>query len=131
MAKRRSKARHTRIEAREAFLAAAGHLWDEFQAWYDAHPEATYYEMEMELRKHRRQLMGETMELTLQRGDLGASVERPRCERCGREMVFKGYPGKEVHGLEGEAEIPRAYYVCPSCDTGVFPPGSTSETETG
>ena len=131
MAKRRSTARKTRREAREAFLAAAGHLWDEFQAWYDAHPEATYDEMELELRNHRRVLMGETMELTLQRGDLGASAQRPRCEQCGRALVFKGYPSKGVHGLEGEAEIPRAYYVCPHCELGVFPPGPSTETEAG
>jgi len=131
MAKRRSKARKTGVEAREAYLAAAAHLWDEFNAWYDAHPEATYLEMELELRKHRRVLMGETMELTLQRGDLGASAELPRCERCGREMEFKGYPSKEVRGLEGEADIPRAYYYCPACDAGIFPPEPASEAETG
>jgi hypothetical protein len=75
---------------------------------YHAHPAATFLEMEPELRKHRRVLMGETAELTLRRGDLGASAAAPWCERCGREMKFKGYPEKEVLGLEGEAEIPRA-----------------------
>ena len=103
MAKRRSKARQTRDEAREAYLAAAAHLWDEFNGWYDAHPDATFLEMELELRKHRRVLMGETLELTLRRGDLGASATAQQCERCGREMKFKGYPDKEVRGLEGEA----------------------------
>jgi hypothetical protein len=131
MAKRRSKARQTRDEAREAYLTAAAHLWDEFSAWYDAHPNATYREMELELRNHRRVLMGETLALTLRRGELGASAVAPRCERCGREMVFKGYPDKEVRGLEGEADIPRAYYVCPPCEAGIFPPGPTSEPETG
>jgi DNA-directed RNA polymerase subunit RPC12/RpoP len=87
--------------------------------------------MELELRKHRRVLMGETLELILRRGDLGASAVGPRCERCGREMVFKGYPDKEVRGLEGEAAIPRAYYVCPACGAGIFPPRPASETETG
>lgn len=131
MAKRRSKARQTRDEAREAYLAAAVHLWDEFNGWYDAHPDATFLEMELELRKHRRVLMGETLELTLRRGDLGASATALQCERCGREMKFKGYPDKEVRSLEGEAEIPRAYYYCPVCDAGIFPPGPASETEAG
>lgn len=131
MAKRRSKARQTRDEAREAYLAAAAHLWDEFNAWVDAHPGATFREMELELRTHRRVLMGETLELTLRHGDLGASGTDVRCERCDREMEFKGYPDKEVRSLEGEAEIPRAYYYCPACEAGIFPPGPASGTETG
>ena len=131
MTKRRSKARQSRSEVREAFLAAALHLWDEFNTWYDAHPDATFDEMEQELGKHRRVLMGETLELTLRRGDLGASPAAPHCEQCGRRLVFKGYPEKEVHGLEGEAEIPRAYYVCPHCEAGVFPPRPPAETEAG
>jgi len=36
-------------------------------------------------------------------------------------MVFKGYPEKDVHGLRADAEIPRAYYICPHCEAGVFP----------
>jgi hypothetical protein len=46
-------------------------------------------------------------------------------------MVFKGYAKKEVHGLEADAKIPRAYYVCPTCGIGLFPPGSASSLEEG
>jgi hypothetical protein len=34
---------------------------------------------------------------------------------------FQGYPKKEVHGLEADAKIPRAYYVCPTCGVEIFP----------
>jgi len=128
---KRSSARRTRSEARAAFLGAAEQLWDSFNTWYAAHPEATFDEMEQELGRLRRALMGDTLVLALQQGDLGASVEAPHCERCGKPMVFQGYPRKEVHGLEGDTRIPRAYYLCSDCDAGLFPPGPPSEAETG
>jgi hypothetical protein len=59
--------------------------------------------------------------LTLQGGDLGAKADRPRCERCGGEVAFKGCPKKGVHGLKVELGVPRAYYVCPACESSLFP----------
>jgi hypothetical protein len=44
-------------------------------------------------------------------------------------MKFKGYPAKTVHGLETDARLPRAYYVCPTCQVGLFPPGPTSSAK--
>lgn len=121
--------RRTRSEAREAFLEEAGELWDRFNEWLDAHPEATFDEMEEELGRQRRAVLGGFLELSLKRGDLGAMVEAPLCKECGQPMEFKGYPDKSIHGLEVDARLPRAYYVCPSCKAGLFPPGSTSEAE--
>jgi len=39
-------------------------------------------------------------------------------------MGFEGYSPWEIHGLEGDSKLERAYYVCPHC-TGqtLFPPG--------
>lgn len=128
---KRLTARRTKSEARAAYLEAAEHLWDAFNAWYEVHPEATFDEMEQELGRLRRVLMGDTLVLALQQGDLGASVEPPVCERCGQKMGFQGYRRKEVHGLQGDSQIPRAYYLCPHCDAGLFPPRPPSEAEAG
>jgi len=128
---RRSGARQTRSEARDEFLRRAERLWDEFNGWYQDHPEATFDEMEAELGKQRRAILGDFLELSLRQGDLGATPEAPSCEQCGKPMVFKGYPKKEVHGLEADTKIPRAYYVCPTCGVGLFPPGSPSMPEEG
>jgi hypothetical protein len=106
-------------------------MWDEFNVWYQDHPEATFDEMEAELGKHRRAIVGNFVELSLRQGDLGAKPEAPPCEQCGQPMVFKGYPKKEVHGLEADAKLPRAYYVCPTCGVGIFPPGPSSPSEEG
>jgi hypothetical protein len=44
-------------------------------------------------------------------------------------MVFKGYLTKNVQGLDVEAEISRAYFHCPTCKVGFFPPGPTAAVE--
>lgn len=111
-------------DARAAFMNRAGEVWDELDSWYQQHPEATFGDLELRLRTLRRSLMGETIPLILAQGDLGARADAPCCEGCGSEMVFKGYEAKDVEGLEGEGRLSRAYYLCPACGAGVFPPGS-------
>jgi hypothetical protein len=131
MTKRRSRARLTQSEAKETFLQRAEDLWEDFNSWYKANPEATFDDIEAELGKRRRDVLGEFVELSLRQGDLGAEAEAPACKQCGRPMAFQGYLKKKVHGLEIDAEIPRAYYYCSTCKVGFFPPGPTSSTEEG
>jgi hypothetical protein len=39
-------------------------------------------------------------------------------------MRFEGYRRWKVHGLEGDTELERAYYVCLECPgETIFPPG--------
>jgi len=129
MSRRRPGARRTSTEAREEFLRRAEELWDSFNAWHKEHPQATFDQMEEEVGQHRRGILGDFLELSLRQGDLGAAPEAPSCERCGKGMVFKGYPEKKIQGLEAEAKIPRAYYVCPTCEVGLFPPGPATSAE--
>ena len=128
---RQSPARRTATEAREEFIERAIELWDSFNAWYKAHPEATFDEIESELGRHRRAVLGDFVELSLRQGDLGATPEAPSCSRCGKPMDFKGYPRKGVQGMEVDMSLPRAYYHCPACKEGLFPPGPTSAAEEG
>jgi hypothetical protein len=45
------------------------------------------------------------------------------CPGCGGQMVYKGEPERQIeHYLEGETELRRAYYYCPLCERGLFPP---------
>lgn len=129
MSPRSVKARLSPSQASEMFSEAARGMFVEFSAWYQAHPEATFDEMESYLGEEGRGLLGKALELILRQGNLGARPQGYRCERCGAEMVFKGYPEKAAQGLKVDAEIPRAYYVCPRCQAGVFPPGPASAAE--
>jgi hypothetical protein len=128
---RKSKTRLSKSEAREAFVEEAGRLWDRFTAWYGAHPEATFDDIDREAGEEGRAHLGMMVELMLRGGELGAKAEAPKCERCGKEMVFKGYPEKGVEGLKVGVELRRAYYVCPDCGLGFFPPGSDLEAAPG
>lgn len=54
------------------------------------------------------------------------------CKRCGQEMEFRDYLPWTVHGLEGDTELERAYYVCPECEGETFfPPGSETRATSG
>lgn len=114
----------SRQERKEAFLRKAEAMFEEMEAWYDEHPEATFGEIEAEARQQRRELMGEALEVLVNGRDVGKGEEAPACPGCGQKMTFKGYRRRRVVGLEGESVLERAYYVCPGC-TGetVFPPG--------
>ena len=129
MPEEKAHARLTRSEAREEFIDRATDLWDTFSSWYQAHPEATFDEIEKQLGQRRRAFLGEFVELNLRQGDLGATAEEPDCPECGKAMEFKGYPPKTVHGIDVDARIPRAYYHCPTCKVGISPPGWAARIE--
>ncbi len=51
------------------------------------------------------------------------------CPECGRKMRYKGRKGRDLVTETGEVRLERAYYYCPKCQKGVFPPRSTMESE--
>lgn len=121
--------RKSREKRRAAFLEKAGEMYDELEDWYDENEEATFGEIEQVARQKRRELMGEGLEHLINGRDTGYEPKGVACPACDEMMEFKGYPGWEVRGLEGETRLERAYYVCPGCGEAIFPPGSEVETE--
>jgi hypothetical protein len=119
----------SRKRRKEAFLMVASEVFEEMEDWYDEHPEATFGEIEQEARRRRRKLMGQALEILVNGRDNGVQVEGVHCKECGKEMDFKGYPPWTVRGLEGDARLERAYYVCPDCEgETIFPPGPETQT---
>jgi NADH pyrophosphatase NudC (nudix superfamily) len=51
------------------------------------------------------------------------------CPECGRRMRYKGHKGRNLVTESGEVWLERAYYYCPTCRKGVFPPRPTMESE--
>ena len=45
------------------------------------------------------------------------------CPECGRKMRYKARKGRNLVTETGEVRLERAYYYCPRCRKGVFPPG--------
>lgn len=63
----------SRQQRKEAFLAAAGETYDALEEWYDAHPQATFGEIEEEARHRRRELMGQALEILVNGRDQATS----------------------------------------------------------
>lgn len=125
--------RMSRQQRKEAFLAAARDAYEELETWYDAHPEATFGEIEEEARKKRRELMGKALEILVNGRDTGYQIEGLQCAKCGRWMKYKGERFKRtVYSFEGDVDLERAYYVCPECEgETIFPPGQEVGAEGG
>ena len=107
-----------------AFLELAKGMYGQLENWYDANPNASFGEIEVEARERRRELMGTGLAILVNGRDVGFQIEGQKCEECGCGMEFKGYRKWGVHGLEGDSVLERAYYVCPNCKgETIFPPG--------
>jgi hypothetical protein len=109
---------------RERWLAEADERFAALDAWRQAHPKATWAEIEAaidgQLGPLRARMLGETA-MASATADLHG--ERPVCPHCGERLQAAGAHRRR---LRGEQEIPidvdRTYARCPACATGLFPP---------
>ena len=51
------------------------------------------------------------------------------CPECGQKMRFKGRKARDLVTETGEVRMERAYYYCPRCQKGIFPPRPTLEAD--
>ena len=95
-------------------------LQEHLQTWRQAHPNATFAEMEegvsQMLNALRPQMLAHLAEAAL--------TEPPLCARCGKRMQRRGNRKREVV-TEGDEvlTLERPYWTCPRCALGLFPPG--------
>jgi predicted RNA-binding Zn-ribbon protein involved in translation (DUF1610 family) len=115
----------SRTQRKAEFLKAAEAMYERMEDWYDAHPDASFEEIEEEMRRQRRGLMGSTLETLIVGRDTGFDVEPPKCPKCGQAMVFEAYRRWTVKGLEGDSRLERAYYTCPACGAQGFSPSGS------
>ncbi|MBI3909991.1 MAG: hypothetical protein HY320_03545 [Armatimonadetes bacterium] len=115
----------SRAQRQAEFLEAAARMYSQLEDWYDTHPDASFGELEAEARRQRRAVMGQALAVLINGRDTGYQLDPPTCPQCGQAMPFERYRTWQVHGLEGDTELSRAYYVCRACDgQTLFPPGS-------
>jgi ribosomal protein S27AE len=109
---------------RDRWLHDTAERFAALDAWRQAHPHATWTEIEAaidaQLGPLRAQLLSDT---AMASAATDLSGERPRCPACGAPLTKAGLRRRT---LRGEQEIPltldRTYARCPRCGTGVFPP---------
>jgi hypothetical protein len=114
------------------------------RAWRQSHPQATFDEIETEVQRHlavvHAQVVAELIQPSPPSGEAHAPqpVEaagqegRPVCPQCARPMQASGQRRRRVATRQGPAiTLQRAYYVCPACGAGRFPPrrGARAEWE--
>lgn len=101
-------------------------LIDELVEWTADTPAPTLTQIEDIVLKLRQRL-SERMALAV----IGAQaavrpVPGPGCLTCGREMHYKDRKADTVESRVGRLPLKRGYYYCEPCQTGLFPPGSTT-----
>jgi ribosomal protein S27AE len=109
---------------RERWLADAAERFAALDAWRQAHPRASWTEIETaidaQLGPLQAQLLGDTA-MASEATDLRG--ERPVCPACGTRLEAAGARRRRLRG-EGDQpiEVERTYTRCPHCGTGLFPP---------
>jgi DNA-directed RNA polymerase subunit RPC12/RpoP len=95
--------------------------------WRADHPQAGFDEITAQVISHRRRFVALWLQQLACQHGCGEVAEGLRCERCGQPLVYKGRSRRVVEHLEAEVELKRAYYYCPHCRGGIFPPRSPAE----
>jgi hypothetical protein len=103
-------------------------LWE----WRQAHPQATFDEIDEEVAHQFAGLQARVVEALSQPEQRHAgSGETPAagddsvvCPQCQRAMQRRGQRRRRVPTRQGQdVVLQRPYYVCPACGAGRFPPG--------
>ena len=101
-------------------------LWE----WRQAHPHATFDEINEAVARQFAGLQARMVEALSQVGEgeqrAGGDGEQPRpvCPQCQIAMQSRGQRSRRVPTHQGQdVVLQRTYYVCPACGAGRFPPG--------
>jgi DNA-directed RNA polymerase subunit RPC12/RpoP len=115
--------KRSKEEKRARLLAKAEKVVDEYLEWEESHSRPDLVEIEEIALKLRKELGKEIAQMAIEEQEARKPVPGPHCEKCGREMRYKGDKGIGVESRVGSLEIERGYYQCPECGESIFPPG--------
>ena len=97
------------------------------RAWRQAHPAASWEEIEDEVARQVAQLHAQGMAALTMGGEPGEGPgpdTPPACPACAGAMRPCGQRTRTRLTRTGRTvPLERAYYVCPACGAGLFPPG--------
>jgi len=118
----------TNDELRAAMQARMEAILEELLAKKASPAAITLSEIEQLVQEAGERVKAElTAGLVSQASEEARALAGPRCARCGRRLHDKGQKEKYIETETGPVRVKRAYYYCPTCREGVFPPGSTVE----
>ncbi len=101
----------------------------EMKEWRQRHPKATFREIEDEVHSRMSRLEAQLIQDTVQHSKKqtwsgASSQDRPTCPVCSTPLQGRGTRQRRLQGAGGqEVLLTREYGTCPTCGTGLFPPG--------
>lgn len=121
--------KRTREELRAELLQEAEGVVDELLDWHEGagHETPTLTDIEDVILELRKRLSAKMAEVVIQDQAATKLMPGPLCPTCGREMHYKGQKANTVETRVGTVTAERAYYYCPACQRGLFPPGSPTD----
>ena len=104
------------------FLAEAEALFDELMAWDEETPKPNLTQIEDVVLQLRERFGEQLTQAVLSQQESRQPAEKMNCPDCGGEVKYKGLKEHQVESRLGGLQIERAYYYCPRCQQGFFPP---------
>lgn len=110
---------------RDRWLADAAERFTTLEAWRQAHPTASWAEIEAaidgELSQLRARMLGETA-MTSDAATLAGAASI--CPDCGEPLQTAGMRHRRLRTEHDRGiDLDRTYARCPACGAGLFPPG--------
>ena len=103
------------------FAGSAGELHERLWSWRREAPGGQF-RRDHGKGSERERLMKPLVEELVT--EAGAVEVDELCPECGGRAQNKGKKKRVIRHREGEVEVKRNHYYCPSCKQGFFPPGS-------
>lgn len=115
-------------EVDRKWRALSEEMLTDLKAWRQAHPKATFREIEHAVHERTTRLEAHLLEDTAQASASREwsgkeEQERPPCPVCGTALQARGKQARQLQGAGGQAvTLKRSYGTCPTCGVGLFPP---------
>src|SRR5215469_11177145 len=113
----------------QVWLTKSAVILTDIKEWRQVHPRATYVEIEDEIHRRLMQLEARLIERAVQQSPSrewgrGSEQETVVCPTCATPLQARGKHKRTLQGNGGESvTLSRTYGICPTCGTGLFPPG--------
>ncbi|GHO70481.1 hypothetical protein KSC_093730 [Ktedonobacter sp. SOSP1-52] len=111
-----------------AWLHKSTEILTDIKTWRQAHPKATFVEIEDEVHRRMMELEAQVLQEAAQASasrEWGKLSEQPAplCPTCAVPLQARGRRQRTLQGNGGECvQLERTYGWCPMCGNSLFPP---------